>query len=230
MSITVSDDESEVLVSPAYLNLPPTELSVLDKVNPVRVITPPFVTDDSLHLAYSGSAVWAMSFPPALQVHRHNVPVKRFELLSQFDWSSTGPFGLHFLARDTGCCLAVGTKLSCFSDTENSDSIEFDDPICHLTGSVPRTLSRVAAFFERGGAVCWPQHFELLPKNLELPDGVFLRNGQLIIRAEGEWSVWSTEARKLTHIAQIEGIEISPKFILRHPDPNKIAPLPPPAT
>ncbi len=191
--------------------------------------TPAWLTDETVNIAGSSGVLWAVEVP-SLALKGFNstgLPVTNHQLEPPHDWRFDPAVGIPMLAKENSVYVALGSSLLQMTQSGRTRTIEFDQPILRLVGSLSQTLSRVGVLFENGGAVCWPSsinepHVEPLPKNLSQPDGIFLRNGKLIIFASGEWHVYSMKSRELEFLGYIYGITHKPAQILRHPDPDKI--------
>ncbi len=210
------------------------ELGLIDAVPPdstdaMKIGTPAFLTDETVNIASDSGILWAVEWPSlALKgFNRDGLPVINRQLEMPGDWEFDYKLGIPMLAQENAVYVALGATLLQITKSGRVLEIEFDHVIQRMAGSVSHTLSRIAVFFEEGGAVFWPrlaheQHFENLPQGMYQPDGLFLRNGNFITHANGDWRLYSTESRKLKSLGSISGIAHKPTAILRHPDPNQI--------
>ncbi len=108
---------------------------------------------------------------------------------------------LSLLARSQRVYLAIDNILHLIGG-RSPRSIELPDCVKGLAGSAAYTRPRVAAVFERGGAVLWDdgdrEHYEVFGRELESPLATFTPHGWLVVATKEECQVYVSQGRQLT--------------------------------
>lgn len=206
---TVDDRDTKTFVHLFASTLPVMERRIDHRVSAGR---PGWIGDDTVALACSDGFTWTLeSRTWSLKCfNRQGLPVSDRQLLPSASMIEDDLFKVPIHARKDGVYLGMGHELLKVSRQDKLTSIDFGQPIRSLVGSAPNTRARIAVFFEHGGVVVWPEvtgdHCMPLSDDFTNPQGVFLRDGRLIINSGANWEVYSTAGKKLEFKGELTGM------------------------
>jgi tetratricopeptide (TPR) repeat protein len=222
------------LLIPGGPPLPPRSLPpAQDFPNHVSAETPGWLSDDTIGMDAACGVTWAVEVPQlALKCfNRDGQPIALRGLplpaLMEISGGSrpSEPIPVHI--REDGVFGGIGTHLFRVSRGDRLDSYDFESPIRSIVGSGSFTRARVAVLCEQGGSVCWPNYkgsdFIRLPHDLEAPQGVFLRDGRLLLCTHERWLVCATQRGRLELDTVLPPAVPDPLAVLQTREANEFA-------
>ncbi|SFH92970.1 hypothetical protein [Planctomicrobium piriforme] len=227
IGIDESDMSTIVCVRPNPILLTQRELSI--ESHTFTVGTPGWLPNGVSGLATCSGMTWAFeSSSCSLKgFNRQGLPVADRQLLFPPDWIHEETRQIPMHAREDVVFVGLGSMLYQAGARHQLRALQLEHEIDALIGSPLGTLARIAVFYNQGGAVLWPQangeQIEALPRDLEHPSGIFLKDGRLIVHASGEWRVYQTRQHKLVHMGNIVGIDQRPLAITPGPAADQFA-------
>ncbi|MCA8996099.1 MAG: hypothetical protein KDA80_03920, partial [Planctomycetaceae bacterium] len=194
--------------------------------------TPGWLKANTFGLASCSGVTWAVEIPEfSLKgFDRSGVPLANRQLLPPQDMVFHTLEGERSIvpmhAREEMVYIGLGALLYSVSRKNDLRQIDVGGQILSIVGSQKYTRPRIAAFFEYGGVVVWPSLGEglvtALSGELIHPQGVFLRDGALVIYSESGWQMYETARGRLTWKGDIEGITLTPTGLFSTRNPNEL--------
>jgi len=121
-------------------------------------------------------------------------------------------------ARGHSVYVGICDTVVSYGRPNEPEIVPFSRPVLSLTGSAPNTRKRLAATFNRGGAIWWDDgevdRTEQFAADMEQPVAGFNRGGYLIAAGRGRLELYATQTRRLELVLETESSPSAPVAVL----------------